>query len=248
MSFYSKALYQDVGGNWKKISFLYLLLLLGVCLIPLVFRTQSVVSDYLSREAPKIVKQTPVITISKGKVSVPKDFGMPYIIRDPENNNPLIIIDTTGRTTSLSGTEAIALLTETNLIVRADPATRVLDLSGIESLTVDQSRIYDWIETFLDYLAIILYPIALFFSYIFRVLQALVSAVIGMFFARNLGVPLGFRALVSLSITSMTPAIILNTVHDYVGISIPFWWLINFLIALGYLFFAVKANAERRAT
>jgi len=27
--------------------------------------------------------------------------------------------------------------------------------------------------------------------------------------------------------------------------AIPFWWLIDFALALGYLFFALKSNAEK---
>lgn len=243
MSFYSKALYQDVGRNWKKVSILYLFLLLSVCSIPIVFRVHSAVSDYLQHEAPKIVKQVPVITISKGAASV--DEEMPYIIKDPESGAPLIIIDTTGKTDSLKGSDAVILLTKTKLFFRRSARdTRTLDLSEIDTLTIDQARVYDWIETFLDYFIFVFYPFALLFSFLFRLVEALIFGAIGMLFARNMKVPLRYQATLSLAIVSMTPAIILDTLYNYGDINIPFWWIINFLIVVGYLFFAVKANAE----
>jgi hypothetical protein len=41
----------------------------------------------------------------------------------------------------------------------------------------------------------------------------------------------------------MTPAIILDTFYNYFDMAIPFWWLIDFALAFGYLIFALKSNA-----
>ena len=243
LSFYSKALYRDVGRNWGKISFLYLFLLLAVCSIPLMFRIHAAVSDYLHSEAPKIVKQLPVITISKGVASANEE--MPYIIKDPESGAPLLIIDTTGKTDSLKGSEAVILLTKTKLFFRRSATdTRTLDLSKIDALIIDQAVAYDWIETFLEYFIFVFYPFALLFSFLFRLVEALIFGIIGMLFSKHMRVPLGYRATLSLAVVSMTPAIILDTLYHYAEINIPSWWLMNFLIGLGYLFFAVKANAD----
>ncbi len=243
MSFYSKSLYRDVGRNWRKTSFLYLFLLLAICLIPIMFKLRSFVSDFLISEAPKFVKQVPVITIAKGKVSV--DAQMPYIIKDPATNTPFIIIDTTGRITSFNGSDARALLTDTKLIIRKGPEQiRAFDLSQIDSLMIDQSTIYQWLETFSEYFVFVLYPFALFFSFLLRIIQALIFALIGIFFAKTMKVSLPYPSLVSLATVSMTPAIILNTLYDSIDTTIPLWWLINSLFALAYLRFAVKSNSE----
>jgi len=244
MSFYSRPLYQDVATNWKKISILYLLLLLAVCLIPLTFKTRASVSDYVLREAPKIIKQFPVVSISKGQVSV--DVPMPYTIKDPENNAPLVIIDTTGQVTSLAGSNALVLLTKTKLFFKRGPKeSRILDLSDIDSLVINQSRLYDWMETFLEYFAFVLYPVALFFTFLFRISQALVFALIAISFSSYLKLNFKYSALLSIAIVSMTPAIILDTLYNYLDMAIPFWWLIDFALALAYLFFALKLNAEK---
>lgn len=244
MSFYSRPLYRYVGLNWRKVSYLYLLLLLAVCLIPTMFKTHALVSDYVLQRAPAIVRQIPVITITKGQVSA--DVQMPYTIKDPEGKTPLIIIDTTGKTNSLQGSPAFVLLTKGNLLLKkGDTETRTLDLSSIDSLVIDQSVAYDWIETFLDYFIFVLYPFALIFSYSLRIIQAMIFTIIGMGLAKSLKVSLKLYSLMSLAIVSMTPAIILDAVHNYIDVTIPSWWLIDFLVALGYLFFAVSSFAER---
>jgi hypothetical protein len=244
MSFYSGSLYQDVAMNWKKISILYLLLLLAVCLIPLTFKTRNAVSDYVLHEAPKIIQQFPVVSISKGQVSV--DVPMPYTIKDPENNAPFIIIDTTGQVTSLTGSEALVLLTKTKLFFkRGTEESRTLDLSDIDSLVIDQSRLYDWMETFLEYFALVLYPVALFFAFLFRMFQAIIYSLIAISLNKSFKLNFKYKALLSLSIVSMTPAIILDTLYNYFELAIPLWWLIDFALAFGYLIFALKANAEK---
>jgi hypothetical protein len=242
LAFYSRPLYQDVARNWGKISFVYLFLLLAVCAIPIMFRIHAATTDYLHSEAPKIVQQVPVITITKGVATV--NEKMPYIIKDPQSGTPLIIIDTTGATTSLKGSDAIVLLTKTRLFLRRSATdTRTLDLSEIDSLTITQATVYEWIETFLEYFIYVLYPFAVLFSFLLRMVEALIFGAVGMTFARNMNVSLRYRATLSLAAVSMTPAVILDTVYQYAEVTIPFWWLVNFLVALGYLFFAVKANA-----
>ncbi len=242
MSFFSRSLYRDVGKNWKGLSFLYLLLLLAICWIPIMFKMHSAVSGYIADEVPKIVRQIPVITISNGEVSIDND--MPYIITDPEKDDPFIIIDTTGEYSSLDNTPARVLITRTELIMKKSPSeTRTFDLSEIEYLKIDRQTVYGWVETFRDWFAFLLYPFLVIASYIYRIVQVLLYAAIGLIIARNREVALDYQSLISLAIVSATPAIIVNALYNYGDIVMPFWWLICFMISMGYLFFGIKANA-----
>ncbi|HTR45273.1 MAG TPA: DUF1189 family protein, partial [Thermodesulfovibrionales bacterium] len=207
------------------------------------FRTWREVSAYLDQEAPKVITQVPLITVAKGKVVV--DAAMPYVIKDPRTSAPLVIIDTTGKITSLTGSEAAALLTGSTLLVRKSPSeTRTFELSEIGDLVIDQSKLYEWTEIIKDNFVFVLYPLTLLFSFLFRTVQALIFAVIGMTFAKNLKLSLPFQAAVSLAIVAMTPALILSVVYSALGLKTSLWWLISFVISLGYLFFAVKAQSE----
>ncbi len=208
------------------------------------FKTHSLVSSYVLQKAPGIVRQIPSITIAKGQALV--NVQMPYVIKDPESNDPLIIIDTTGHTNSLKGSPAFVLLTKTDLQMRkSQTETRTLELSSIDNLVIDQSVAYNWIETFLEYFIFVLYPFAILFSYSLRIIQAMVFTVVGMGLARSLRVSFRLSSFMSLAIVSMTPAIILDAAYNYIDVTVPSWWLIDFLIAMVYLFFAVSSLAEK---
>lgn len=243
MSFYSKPLYQDVGRNWKKTSYLYLFLLLAICMIPITFRIYSSVSKYVLNESPKLIKQVPVITITKGHAST--DVQMPYIIKDPDGNKAIVIIDTTGKTTSLKGTDAVALLTDTRLIFKKNDAeSRIFELDKVDDLVINQSKLYDWIDSLLEYFPFVIYLFLLLVSFLFRLAQGLIYTLIGVYYAKYRKLQLRFAAVMSLTVVSMTPSIILDTAYNYLNVTVPFWWLIDFAVALGYLFFAIRANSS----
>jgi hypothetical protein len=242
MSFYSKSLYQDVGRNWKGISFVYLLSLLALCWIPGMVQLHSDFYDYVTNTAPDIVEQFPPVTISNGEASI--DEPEPYFIKDPEYG-AVMIIDTTGQFTSLNDTEARALLMKTKFIIReSETATRIFDLSQVNDFVVDQSLINGWLEILRNWLAIVIYPFAVLFSFVYRVIQALLYAAIGILMAKMMRATLSFQSLLSLAIVAITPAVLLGTVLNYMYMGGPFWNLVCFAISMGFLFYAVKANSE----
>jgi len=243
LSFFSKSLYQDVAWNWKGTCLLYLLVLLAVCWVPLMVKFQATLSRFVTREAPPIVEQIPPITIRDGEVSV--DVEQPYTIKDPKTGGPAAIIDTTGSITSLEGQEARVLLTKTRLIIAERRGkTTIHDLSAVSSFHINQALILWWLRWARSWLVVIVYPLALLFTYIYRLLQALFYAVIGMLFAGLVRVKLSFQALIRLAIVATTPAILLNTIVEAAGFRIPWWWLICFAIAMAYLYFGLRASAS----
>lgn len=242
MSFYSASLYRDVKTNWRGIAFLHLFLLLAICWIPIMFKLQSHLNRFIDEDAPKIIRQIPDITVSDGAVSTREKI--PYYIKDPETGEPLMIIDTTGEITSIEDYEAVVLLTKTQLIVKRNAIeTRTFDLSQVKSFSVNQQTLFGWAETVKEWLIIVLYPFALFFSYLYRLVQALIYAAIGMLLAKIFHAKLRYQELLSLSLITLTPVIIANTVYNYLDIRIPLWWFLSFILAMGYLSFAIKANS-----
>ncbi len=193
--------------------------------------------------AAEFLAEVPRITISQGKVSI--DRQEPYFIENPENGEVLVIIDTTGQYTSLDGVNALALVTRTNVMIkRNERETRIFDLSGIEHFVIDRNLIHEWLQIFEKWFPIVIFPFALLFSFLYRTIQVLIYAIIGILFTKILRVKLGFRALMSISIMSITPVLILDTALDFAKMAIPFWTLLCFVIAMGFLFYGVKANAE----
>jgi hypothetical protein len=243
LSFYSKPLYRDVAKNWKGVGFLYLLLLLALTWIPVMMQFHYNLSNAVSREAPKIVNQIPKITITKGEVSI--DAPVPYSIIDPQSGEQIAAIDTSGQITSIDQTKAFMLLTKKNLIIRQQHRgeTRIFDLSAIQSLTLDRDSVMSWLQAFNKWFAFVAYPFALGASFAYRIIQVLLYALIGMLMASILKITLDYAALVRLSVIAITPVILLNTLRKLLGVHVPLTWLISFVIAMCYLFIAVKANA-----
>lgn len=246
LSVFSKSLYRDVGQNWKGICFTYLLLVLLVTWLP------TMVKDYISaaRREPAVknfVNQFPRITISNGEVSC--DAPMPYIIKDSETNKPAIIIDTTGQTTNLDNTPAEFLLTKNAIIYKDDNAltgatrTESIDLSMVKSLYLDRDRVAGFVRLF----KYGIFPLMYLISLVYRLVQVLIYGAIGLLFARMLQVDLSYKTLVRLSVIAITPALLLATVVDFFNLPMGLYLcgggLVFFLISMGYLYFAVKANA-----
>jgi hypothetical protein len=248
LSFFSEALYRDVGLHWKGTGFAYLLLLLAVCWIPAMIQIHTGFSNFIANDAPPVVNQVPQITITNGEVSI--EEPQPYYIKAPDSNQVLAIIDTTGTITSLEDEDTLCLVTGTEVITRKnDVQTQTFDLSKVEHFVLDGDRIMGWLHTAKKFLVILIYPFALFSSYAYRIIQALIYAAIGLLFAKWCNTTLSYAALLRLAVVAVTPCIIVSTVLPIADVHLP-WYapLFYLLVALGYLFFGVKACSEQPAT
>ncbi len=243
MSFFSKSLYRDVAKNWTGLGLLYLLSVAALCLIPEVLTIHSDLSDYLNTEAPKIIRQFPTITVTKGTASV--DEQQPVYIRDEKTGQPLIIIDTTGSVTTLKGSSASVLVTKTSVIIRSDNTeTKSFDLSGIDKLTVDKTALYNLADTVEEWFAFMIYPFALFISFLLHAVEVLFYAAMGALFLRLSHAAMPFRTLFRLAAVSVTPVMIVSTVLFVAGLSVSYWWLFSFAVSMGYLMYAIRAASS----
>ncbi len=244
LSFFSRELYQDVAKNWKGTGFLYLALLLAACWIPGMIKIGASFSDFVKKEISPLLEEFPEITIKNGEVSI--NEPMPYFLGDPDTGAVVAIIDTTGEITDLEGADERVLLTKNKLILRKNKMeTRGYDLSQINDLKLTREKIRSWLDTARKWLPFALYPFCWFGSFVYRIAQSLIYAVIGLIFVSVLKAGLQYQALIRLSVIAITPPVILETIRDLVGRKIPFWSLLCFLIAMGFLFFGMRANAKK---
>ncbi len=240
LSFFSKSFYQDVGRHWRGAGLLYIFLLLLLVWVPSVIRMQIGFSRFANQEAPRFTQQIPRITIRKGEVST--DVATPYVIK-ADDGAPVVIIDTSGQYQSLDDTPAYILLTKNKLIARDERQTRVYDLSTVESFDFDRTRAESWLQTARTWIVPVIFPLGVLFSFIFRAIQILIYAAVGLLFARMMDANLSYQTLMRLAAVALTPVLLLNLLFEFVPLRIPGWWLIGTGIGLGYLFFAVRANA-----
>jgi len=243
LSFFSKSLYRDVGKHWRGTGLLYLAMVIALVWIPTVIKGHIEMSRWVDSDSKEITKQIPAITISRGQVST--DVTTPYFIKDPKTGADIAIIDTTGQYESLENTNAKILLTKSKVIMdKGGSRSETYDLAGVQIFYVDRSRVEGWLVNLKHWLFVGLYPLAVIFSFIFRAVQILIYALVGMLFARMLNANLNYKTLMRLAAISITPVLILDLILEFVHINIPWWTLIGIVIGLAYLFFAVKVNAE----
>lgn len=243
MSFFSRELYRDVAFNWKGTGLLYLLFLLTLCWIPPMVVFQTALSEFVDEQAPAVINQLPAITISGGKASV--EVEEPYVMRLSPTGEVFVIIDTSGGTTSLDDTGAKVLLTETKLIIaESETKTQVHDIGQMDDIVIDKKKVTGWMEVVRDKFIYVAFPLALFGSFLFRVIQALVYGGIGAVFSAACRVELPYGVLMRLSVVAVTPVIIVKTILAAAGVAVPqYGMLVGIAVALGYLYFGVKSAA-----
>ena len=247
LAFFSKALYTDVALNWKGTCLGYLLLLLLICWVPRTMKINSQLADFMDTEAQKLIFQVPTITIKDGAASI--DETQPHYIYNIDTGKALAAIDTTGQFTSLDDIDAFVLLTADKIIYRQSPSeTRTFDLSQVKEFTLDQDMLTNWLNILKKLVVPVLYPVALVGSYLFRIIQVLVYAAIGMLFVSSLNTQLPYTSVLRLAVVAVTPCIIVKTVLAAAGISLPLAGLAYLVAALAYLYFGVKACAQPQQT
>ena len=250
MSFYSGELYQDVGRNWKGVGLGYLFLVMALLQLPMAAKIHVSFSKWVETEAGEVVDKIPQIHIRHGEVST--NVETPYFIPSPKSpanrvsatSEYLVVIDLTGKYRTLEDVNADVLLTRRALAMRQRPSeVRTYDLSQVESFDVDAARIRGWLDSARFFVAPLFYVFVLLFSYLYRVIQVAIYAAIGILFARSLQAGLEYPALMRLAAVAVTPPMLLNQVVDLTQFHIPLWSLICLGMALGYVYFGVKASA-----
>ena len=187
------------------------------------------------------MSQIPQISITDGEVSI--DLPQPYYITMPDSNEAVAIIDTTGSIDSLEDPNVFCLLTKTDFIMRGSGfETRSFDLSQIETFELDSNRIMGWLRTGKKFVFIVLYPLALGGEYVYRIIQVLIYAAIGLAFASSNRVKLPYSSLLRMSVMAVTPCIIVASTVGLVTDIVP--GMLYLMAALTYLFFAVRACSE----
>ncbi|HUT34494.1 MAG TPA: DUF1189 family protein [Planctomycetota bacterium] len=249
LAFYSKALYRDVARNWRGSGVLYPLMLLAVCCVPVVVVAQLRAFTPLAARLAPIAEQLPTITISLGEVSV--EATQPYVVKDARTGKAVVILDTTGQTTSLAGTEAKFLLTKTKLFIRqgADDVA-AHDASDLPFRRVDREVAAGWLWWLKGPLALLLYPVLLLLSYVYVLAQDTVCGGFGLLVVRNRRWQFDYQTVMRLTGVAATPAVVAATVALVAGLSAPLLvWVIGcFALTMAYLCFAIQATTELRGS
>lgn len=241
MSFYSKALYRDVATRWGGKAFFYLFLLLALSWIGFTVQLQTALNLGFSAYAEKFHKQLPAITIKDGVVSTPE--RKPYVVVDPDTQQKLFVVDTSGQYQTLEQAKSNILLTERTLYYTPEPGeTRTKILPSSLTLNIVPHDIFQFLSSFLAWVWILVFPVLLIASFFYRVIEAIIYAILGKIFSLICTAELTYGQMIVVSMVAMTPAIVTATIFDFFKIHFPQQLSFYFLLSVIYILFAVIAN------
>ena len=243
LSFYSRDLYRDVAKNWQGLAVLYVLLLLALSWMPCITNVYHEVKQMIALKSPVILKQIPSFTIKDGALSI--DKPVPYIIKDPKTNLPMIIVDTSGRIKSLANNQATILITEHKFYLRKNlDKVYEYDFSHWRDITLDKFYLNGILRQLGLGLVIGIYLLLVLLSFAYRMLQALLYGTIALLFAKLGSYKVDYSQCIWLAMIAITPAVILSTVLGMLNIGFFGINVIYFVVSVCYLIFAVTAQTR----
>ena len=241
LSFYSRDLYRDVAKNWHGGVVLYLLLLLTISWAIMMFPVQSIINQSQEKFLDTLTPQVPQITIKQGEAVTP--LKRPYIIKDPSNNEPFAVIDTTGKYKNPEEANTQVLLTKTQFIYAdTENSISITNIPKNITMIINPEMIKQKIMRFTGYAWVILFPLLLLGSLLYRLVQVCVYSIIGEIYTKLAKIPLSFSAVTKLTAVAITPDIVCATVFDFFDIHFPYKMLFYFVLSMCYLIFAIRAN------
>lgn len=239
-SFYNPQTYKVNEANKKGNAFGYLLLLVIVCSIPLMIAIVTGFENFMKNDGKYIINQLPEITFSNGTASMDKES--PYFIKSKAGETLFVIdLSDSAGITELQGSAKV-LLTKNKLIAQQkENETRTYDLSKVQNFTLNAQKIYGWIGyAWIGY--VIIFAVMIVFFYIYRLVQALFNALIGLIISSILKINLDYSSLLYICMVAITPVAVLASVIWATKIDVPAKGWLGFILALGYISFGIIAN------
>ena len=256
LSLYSDGFYRDVARRWKGLGMVFLLLMIiifggGTAVIQAAtFRVENISKENFAGSSFQllshsvflsVVEEFPEIVIQNGKAST--QVQQPYTIKNPYTDVPFIIIDTTGKITSLIGSNAMVLITESAFITKSGEKDVVrADFSKSADGVINREVLLPMLR----WLPIIMLPSNMIYMFIFLSINAFVLGGIALIIGNILKTGLIFQDTVRLAIVTTTPVLMLEALQATIGISFfKHTMLVYFLLHAAYLYHALDANRPR---
>lgn len=244
MSFFSRNLYRDVVANWGAEVILYLFFVLFLCWVVLMLFIQPAINQFAAVVTKEYAGQIPPMKITNGVISTPEK--KPYYIKEPGSNNVVAVIDTSGKYQTVENMPANVLVTANEVMYKSNPnEVKIQKLSSNLNTEIEPTTLGILINKYAHYAWILLFPVALLFSFFYRLIQALIYAVLGKIFAAFSNVTITYGQVLKLAMVAITPTLLISTILDLLIAGFPFEWLAYFILSMSYLIFALSAVKQK---
>jgi hypothetical protein len=232
LSLFLPAFYRDVARNWGGIGLLYLILLFTLAWIPSLVKAQLGFRKFASDEFPKIAEKLPDITIKNGRVS--SKVEQPYEIKD-DNGVVVFVLDTTGKINNLDQTKAMILVTETKMHQRDQGKIQIHDLAQFPDFEFSAKVVQGWIDFIGTWLAVMIYPFAVFGSLVRALVIMFMAALFGLIVNNAANARVTFGGLLRMAAVGMTLSVYVSVGLELAEIQVPFWFFIALASTIAYV-------------
>ncbi|WP_303984203.1 DUF1189 domain-containing protein [Niallia circulans] len=220
---------------------IYLLLLTIIASLPNIYYLNKGINEAIHTFSVTMEDEVPSFTISDNILHTDNDEE-PTIIEKPDLT---IIVDSSGtydhaKVSSYGNT--VALLKNEFVIVTSGQA-QTFAYSSFGNFTMTSEELIDFIQGMdsLSYVfIIILVVIYILFMLLYKVLQTLVLAMFGSFFARIFGKGLTYAQCWKITVYSITIPVIFFAIMDCLQTVVPNGYLLNWFISLFLVCLAIK--------
>ncbi len=232
--------YKEVRNFSTAKSFKYLLLFVFIITLILSIVYTVILSKGLNIAADWMKKNLPVIEIQNGVASV--NAEEPYKITQ---NDITVILDTTGKTTSLDEyKQGILLLKDKVIYKESNAKTEIYSLAEIKSLRIDEN----FINAIKKNAGWIIFPFMLLGIYLYfiiaRLIQVLLFSIVTIFASAVGKAQLGYGQIFSIGTYAITLSMLLGAISALFMKPIPGFGWIYAAIYAAYLIGAVMNCKE----
>lgn len=186
-------------------------------------------------------EKMPDFRLEKGEFSF--DGPMPYEIVNTDQGK--FIIDTTGQTTIEDYKDIYdgLLITRDFIMAKSNMQERKIYFIDISELKFYKKDIVDLLPILPGILAVFL-VFGFLFAFIWKLLNALILAVIGILLCKIQKTAIDINHLFNLATYSLTLPILLQLALSLSGMMIPYFSLLYWFVSIMYLFYAIKYVKE----
>ncbi|MCW5588037.1 MAG: DUF1189 family protein [Legionellales bacterium] len=241
-SFFSRALYSQVGQKWIGAGFKYLFLLIMLYSLPLTLKWQLEINYFAKFIFPPILKELPLIKIDQGSLSI--DKAVPYTIYHPLTHLPYIIFDTASASL-VKPSDAKFVVHAHQLSLRWDNLVHEYRFDTQQSATLTPEFFAMKMRELKTWFSFIAYPLTVILGFSTYLFAVIILALLGLIFVSLTDRQLDYIALLRLSVVALTPALLLHAIIKLLDIHFSHQLFVGVIITLCYLFFAILANPKR---
>ena len=234
--------YRSIKNNKFSRSFVYLLLLFLIVYFISGTRTFIATRIAIDELITNVNANIPEFRLENGEFSF--EGKMPYIISS--STNEAFVIDTTGQVDAsvLKDVGSGMLITKDKVYLKnSQVESREFNLTELKGVTLTKKDVLDFLPK-LSWIVFIFIAFAFIFVLGWKLLNAVILALLGLIANAVLGSRLKFNNLLNISIYALTLPMLIQLAVNLYGYPIPSFWAIYWGVSILYVAFAVKTCKE----